>query len=201
MTTSEIKRVLSGIGVNTSSDSTGYIQIPELKYINMMSDGNQVIDYYTDFLNFDFKNNILRIKEKDVTGISRYFNISGAIVNGNKITLDAEPYTHNKFSFRKYQKGDIIYYVNKETLQRDPSKDDIIVDVDGKTITLKNSIQSLSKYYICYASTDFSKAVLNPNDNRLALLYTDRGDTVADIYFGFRAIVGFSFVSGTTSFI
>ena len=200
MTVKEVKRVLNGLNINTSSSETGYIQIPNLKYFNLCSDGNQVVAYHNDLINFDFTNELIKIKEKDARLVSGVMNTTGAMVAGNSIFMRYTPYMNNNFTFRKYAVGDIIFYVDKNTLRRNASLDDKIVSITGP-LNLGKAIPDLDRYYMCYASDEFYNATLNDADNRTALVYTDNTRYTADVYMTFESVAGFSFQSGTTSII
>ena len=57
MTSSQIKRILSGAGI----DYSGITQIPQLRTIFVNTP--QGIDTYKDFIYFDFTNGIIKIKK------------------------------------------------------------------------------------------------------------------------------------------
>lgn len=202
MKKSEIVRILSGLNIPTSG-MVGPVIIPNLKSINLTSDGNQVIDTYGDHISFDFDNELIRIKEYDVEGISGMFNLDYCNVNKNVINLNLPPILHNIYPFRKYAIGDIVYFVNIKTLKRDISLDSAITNIDSNGVHLDKDMPSNYKeYYVCYASsTKFSTAVLTEEDNRLALSYTPRTKFTTDIYLTFESICGFAFKSGVSTLI
>ena len=199
MTVAEVKRVLSGLGIDTSVSKTDYLQIENFKYFNMLSDGNHVITYYNDLISFDFDNELVRIKEKDAKLVSGVMNTTGAVISDKRVMMKYTPYMNNTFKFRKYQTGDIIFYVDRSTLKRNASLDDKIESIMGPMLNLGKAIPDLNKYYMCYASSEFSSATLDEQDNRTAIVYTDNTKHTADVYISFDALAGFSFQSGKTN--
>jgi hypothetical protein len=201
MTSSEIKRVLSGLGIDTSVSKTDYMQIDNFKYFNMCSDGNHVISYYNDLISFDFENELIKIKEKEARLVSGVMNTSGAVVSGKTILMLNAPLRNNTLTFRHFKTGDIIYYVNKSTLKRNASLDSKIVSISGPTLDIEKNIPNLDTYYMCYASSEFYNAVLDEKDNRTAVVYTDNTSHIADVYMTFESVAGFSFQSRKTNVI
>ncbi len=202
MKKTELIRILSGLGISTSG-STGYIQIPNLKSLNLTSDGNQVLNKYSDYISFDFDNELIGIKEYDVVGISAMINMSMATVKDNVINSGLQHITHSDFPFRKYCVGDVVYFVDRKTLKRNTSLDNRIVNIDNRGIIMeKNVPNDYNNYYVCYASgNEFATATLREDDNRLAIKYTPRTKFITDIYLTFDSICGFTFTSSVSTLI
>jgi hypothetical protein len=202
MKKSEIIRILSGLNIPTTGE-TGFIHIPNLKSLNLTSDGNHVIDAHGDYINFDFNNELIKIKEYAVEGISAMFNLSYGSIDKNIINTTLPPIKHNLYPFRKYAIGDIVYYVDRKTLKRNVSLDSIIINIDDKGVHLDKYIPTnYNDYYICYAAgNSFATSVLDEEDNRLALIYKARTKFNTDIYLSFESICGFVFKSGLSTLI
>lgn len=185
MKTAEIQRILKSLNANT----TGFQQIPQLRYLILTNDSNHFYDHLKDFISFDFDNELIRIKEYTYEPISGRFDkmwtFSGNTINFKKVLKNLT------FPFRKPQKGDIVFFVNKKTNEIYKTKY-IIKELYEYSLVLDSTVNINNENYICcYADPEkFTSAIQFITDGSLLLYYTPRTNYVADFYLSFVDLEG-----------
>lgn len=196
MKSSQIKRILSGIGYNT--DTT--VQIPNIRALLMST--NQGIHHHEEFLYFDSTNNLINIKKY------RYQVISGRLSNlvtvadrfiSTKSTLYLR---HNYYPFRAPRIGDIIFVIDKDGKIVNDIKTNI-VKIGSSFIETRAALPKINKdeHIIVYADPDmFNTSVQDKKTPALFFKYSPVTKNKQDIYLDGAGLLGvemYSSLSGS----
>lgn len=186
MTVEKIKALLSRLNVPENE----VVQIPELRTIIMTT--NQGLDYRRDFLIFDTKNGLLKIKQYSAKGAAgRITNDFTMIDSKTMKSKHSISYCHPKYSFKKIESGDILFTVEKKT-----GKIKDIFEVEFATneiIKLKSDLHyDITGEILCFTTKEnYTKMIQDKIDKSLFLIYTPYSNNKADIYLDFGYILGF----------
>ena len=191
MKSSQIKRILSGIGYST--DTT--VQIPNIRALVMST--NQGIHHHEEFLYFDSANNLINIKKY------KYQVISGRLSNlvtvadkfiSTKSTLYLR---HNYYPFRAPKVRDIIFVIDKDGKIVDGIKTNI-VRIGSSFIETKEALPKINKdeYVIVYADPGmFNTSVQDKKTPALFFKYSPVTKNKQDIYLNGAGLLGIEMYS------
>ena len=182
-----VNRFLESLGLSNNITNT---QIPELRSINLRSNGNYSIDFRSDRLSFDPDLELIKIKKYNYRATSGIFT---GVSKDGRILKFKHSLKHNDHPFRGPRIGDILFFVKKSngTLGATTA---IITELHSDYLVMNKTISyDISNYTVGYADPelyqDSSQDTLIPE---LLLQYSPKSSLTADIYIDYFAVTSFS---------
>lgn len=192
MTKEMITRILSGVGIAPNVPA----RIPELRAINLRSNGNHVIDARTDEVTFDNENSVVEIKEYEIIPVNGIF--LHPEIHSDKIEYFAPKTTILK-KFRKPQVKDIVVSVDNTSGEYKILGN--ITELTYEYFKLDKPVTDLVNVTLLYCDPDnFGNAIRDIYDNRCFYLSKPATKFPVDIYIDYSAIVSISAVNSQQNY-
>lgn len=192
MTKEMITRILSGVGIAPNVPA----RIPELRAINLRSNGNHIIDARTDEVTFDNVNSAVEIKEYEIIPVNGIFLHHE--IHSDKIEYFAPKTTILK-KFRKPQVKDIVVSVDNTSGEYKILGN--ITELTYEYFKLDKPVTDLVNATLLYCDPDnFGNAIRDIYDNRCFYLSKPATKFPVDIYIDYSAIVSISAVNSQQNY-
>jgi hypothetical protein len=205
MTNQDLLKTVNLLGIEENT----WIFSKDITSVNLLSDGAQNYDYFSQRLYFNTDDGLLKIKYYDFKIItSEFFSWIKTGDSSFQIKPDMFGYYGKKYGefdkFRNPVKGDIVYTVSK--LNGNFVEATKIDYIDSKSMTLESDITANDGVYLCYASGSLltldNEGDIFPTSEGMFLEVLENSRNIlirkpktpydSDIYISFDGITGIS---------